>query len=99
MGDFKVNESEKIQTEKRKSIWDKWSKLLNLKILHQNCYEINPYGKDFNYAKEFLSLDIESVKKDIKELMTQSQDWWPADFGHYGGYLFVWHGILLVLIE
>ncbi|MDI1472179.1 MAG: catalase/peroxidase HPI [Thermodesulfovibrio sp.] len=93
MENIKVSEKEKSQGEKRKSIWDKWPKLLNLKILHQNCHEINPYGKDFNYAKEFLSLDIESVKKDIKEIMTQSQDWWPADFGHYGG-LFIrmaWH--------
>ena len=69
------------------------SKKVNLKILHQNCSERNPLGKDFNYKKEFESLDIEAVKKDLKELMTNSQDWWPADFGHYGP-LFIrmaWH--------
>uniref|UniRef100_A0A832A5C1 Catalase-peroxidase n=1 Tax=Desulfacinum infernum TaxID=35837 RepID=A0A832A5C1_9BACT len=76
-----------------KSLKDWWPNQLNLKILHQNSPKANPMGKDFNYAKEFLSLDLEAVKKDLRELMTDSQDWWPADFGHYGP-LFIrmaWH--------
>ncbi|MDH7600489.1 MAG: hypothetical protein QHH07_12800, partial [Sedimentisphaerales bacterium] len=66
---------------------------LNLKILHQNCPATSPMGRDFNYAKEFLSLDLEAVKKDLRDLMTSSQDWWPADFGHYGPLLIrmAWH--------
>jgi catalase-peroxidase len=70
-----------------------WSNRLNLKILHQNPPLCNPMGEGFNYAKEFQSLDLEAVKKDLRELMTKSQDWWPADFGHYGP-LFIrmaWH--------
>jgi len=76
-----------------KSLKDWWPHQLNLTILHQNAPEANPMGKDFDYAKEFLSLDLEAVKKDLRDLMTDSQDWWPADFGHYGG-LFIrmaWH--------
>ncbi|SMC25542.1 catalase-peroxidase [Desulfacinum hydrothermale DSM 13146] len=76
-----------------KSLKDWWPHQLNLKILHQNAPEANPMGKDFNYAREFLSLDLEAVKKDLRDLMSSSQDWWPADFGHYGG-LFIrmaWH--------
>lgn len=72
---------------------DWWPNQLNLKILHQNSPPCNPMGEDFDYAKEFSSLDLEAVKKDLRELMTQSQDWWPADFGHYGP-LFIrmaWH--------
>ncbi|MEM0353759.1 MAG: catalase/peroxidase HPI, partial [Archaeoglobaceae archaeon] len=80
--------------ERRKRwITDWWPDRLNLKILRQNCPKSNPYGSDFDYAKEFESLDLEAVKKDLKELMTKSQDWWPADFGHYGP-LFIrlaWH--------
>lgn len=80
-------------TKKRQSLWEKWPNLLNLKILHQNGPLISPMDKDFNYAEEFQSLDLNAVKKDLRELMTNSQDWWPADFGHYGG-LFIrmaWH--------
>ena len=70
-----------------------WSNRLNLKILHQNPPLCSPMGEGFNYAREFKSLDLEAVKKDLRDLMTKSQDWWPADFGHYGP-LFIrmaWH--------
>ena len=72
---------------------DWWPNQLNLKILHQNSSLSDPMGKAFNYAKEFKKLNLKAVKKDIYELMTASQDWWPADFGHYGP-LFIrmaWH--------
>jgi len=72
---------------------DWWPNQLRLDILHQHSSKSNPMGEDFNYAKEFKSLDLEAVKKDLRELMTKSQDWWPADFGHYGP-LFIrmaWH--------
>jgi catalase-peroxidase len=72
---------------------DWWPKQLNLDILHQHSSKSNPMGEDFNYRKEFESLDLAAVKKDLRELMTESQDWWPADFGHYGP-LFIrmaWH--------
>jgi len=72
---------------------DWWPNQLNLKVLHQNSTLSNPMGKGFNYAKEFKSLDLAAVKKDLQVLMTDTQDWWPADFGHYGP-LFIrmaWH--------
>jgi catalase-peroxidase len=72
---------------------DWWPNQLNLKLLHTNHPAGDPMGGEFDYAKEFLSLDLDAVKKDIELLMTDSQDWWPADFGHYGG-LFIrmaWH--------
>src|ERR1700742_90985 len=72
---------------------DWWPKQLKLGILRQNSSLSDPMGGTFNYAEEFKSLDLEAVKKDLHALMTDSQDWWPADFGHYGG-LFVrmaWH--------
>jgi catalase-peroxidase len=72
---------------------DWWPNQLNLKILHQNSVLSNPMGVEFNYAEEFKKLDLEAVKKDLYALMTDSQDWWPADYGHYGG-LFIrmaWH--------
>ncbi|MFW9940807.1 MAG: catalase/peroxidase HPI [Candidatus Thorarchaeota archaeon] len=70
-----------------------WPNQLNLDILHQHSSKSNPMDEDFNYAKEFNSLDFEALKKDLAELMTDSQSWWPADFGHYGP-LFIrmaWH--------
>jgi len=72
---------------------DWWPNQLRLEILHQHSSKSNPMGEDFNYAREFNSLDLAAVKKDLEALMTDSQDWWPADFGHYGP-LFIrmaWH--------
>jgi len=72
---------------------DWWPNQLNLSILHQHSSKSNPMGEDFNYAEEFKKLDLEAVKKDLAALMTDSQEWWPADYGHYGG-LFIrmaWH--------
>jgi len=70
-----------------------WPNQLNLKILHQNTAESSPMGEDFDYAAEFASLDLEAVKKDLHALMTDSQDWWPADYGHYGPFFIrmAWH--------
>ncbi|MFO7686238.1 MAG: catalase/peroxidase HPI [Desulfobacterales bacterium] len=70
-----------------------WPNQLNLKILHQHSHLSNPMGEAFNYAEEFKKLDLKALKKDLYALMTDSQDWWPADYGHYGG-LFIrmaWH--------
>ncbi len=72
---------------------DWWPNQLNLKILHQNSHMSNPMGEQFNYAEEFKSLDLEALKRDLYALMTDSQAWWPADYGHYGP-LFIrmaWH--------
>jgi len=72
---------------------DWWPNQINLKVLHQNSPLSDPMDKEFDYAKEFKSLDLNAVTKDLHALMTTSQDWWPADFGHYGG-LFIrmaWH--------
>ena len=72
---------------------DWWPNQLKLNILRQHSSLSNPMGEDFNYAEEFKSLDLEAVKKDIYELMTSSQDWWPADYGHYGPFFIrmAWH--------
>ncbi|MHB8655607.1 MAG: catalase/peroxidase HPI [Terriglobia bacterium] len=70
-----------------------WPSQLNLKILHRRCPLADPMGKAFNYAKEFKSLDLDAVIKDLHALMTSSQDWWPADYGHYGPFFIrmAWH--------
>jgi catalase-peroxidase len=72
---------------------DWWPKQLNLKILHMNSPLSNPMDKEFNYAEEFKSLDLNAVIKDLHELMTNSQKWWPADYGHYGPFFIrmAWH--------
>ncbi|HMH70818.1 MAG TPA: peroxidase family protein, partial [Bradyrhizobium sp.] len=72
---------------------DWWPNQLNLQVLHQHSTLSNPMGEAFDYAEEFKKLDIEALKKDLHALMTDSQEWWPADFGHYGP-LFIrmaWH--------
>ncbi len=85
--------ADKQETGRGMSNRDWWPNHLKIEILHQHSSRSNPMGEDFNYAKEFKSLDLAAVKKDLAALMTDSQDWWPADFGHYGP-LFIrmaWH--------
>ena len=75
---------------------DWWPNQLNLKVLHQHSNLSNPMGEAFDYAQEFKSLDLNSLIKDLHFLMTDQQDWWPADFGHYGP-LFIrmaWHSVV-----
>lgn len=80
-------------TSTSNSVMDWWPKALNLDILHQHDTKTNPLGKDFNYKEEFKKLDLEALKDDLKKFMTESQDWWPADWGHYGGLMIrmAWH--------
>ncbi len=80
-------------TETSRSVVEWWPKALNLDILHQHDIKSNPLGVDFNYAEAFKQLDLEALKADLKALMTESQDWWPADWGHYGGLMIrmAWH--------
>jgi len=88
-----LNDKKGLTSRTRKSNRDWWPNQLNLNVLHQHCPLSNPMGKEFNYANEFKKLDLEALKKDLHALMTDSKDWWPADYGHYGG-LFIrmaWH--------
>ncbi|XKG36943.1 catalase/peroxidase HPI [Marinobacter sp.] len=80
-------------SDERTGNQDWWPKQLNLNILHQRHPRSNPLGEDFDYAEEFQKLDLEAVKKDLHALMTDSQDWWPADYGHYGPFFIrmAWH--------
>ena len=83
----------KEHKQRKRWITDWWPNRLNLKILRQNCPNSNPYGTDYNYIKDVQKLDVDAVIKDLKELMKNSQEWWHADFGHYGP-LFIrlaWH--------
>ena len=81
------------QTVGRRSNRDWWPNQVNLKILHQHSVATNPLGADFDYAEAFSKLDLAAVKKDLTALMTDSQPWWPADWGHYGGLMIrmAWH--------
>ncbi|MEE4000968.1 catalase/peroxidase HPI [Tenacibaculum sp. FZY0031] len=85
--------SQGANTEIHDNVMEWWPKSLNLDILHQHDTKTNPLGESFNYAEEFKKLDLEAVKSDLKDLMTDSQDWWPADWGHYGGLMIrmAWH--------
>ncbi|MCB9273734.1 MAG: catalase/peroxidase HPI [Lewinellaceae bacterium] len=80
-------------TEVTKSVMDWWPNALNLDILHQHDTKTNPLGGDFNYREELKKLDVDALKKDLHGLMTDSQEWWPADWGHYGGLMIrmAWH--------
>lgn len=80
-------------TETKDSVTEWWPNTLNLDILHQHDTKTNPLGKDFNYHEELKKLDVAALKQDLHNLMTDSQDWWPADWGHYGGLMIrmAWH--------
>ena len=80
-------------TASSKSVMDWWPNALNLDILHQHDTKTNPLGQDFNYHEELKKLDVQALKEDLHDLMTDSQDWWPADWGHYGGLMIrmAWH--------
>ncbi|WP_158838194.1 catalase/peroxidase HPI [Polaribacter sp. L3A8] len=80
-------------TSTKSNVMDWWPNALNLDILHQHDTKTNPLGEDFNYHEELKKLDTEALKKDMHALMTDSQDWWPADWGHYGGLMIrlSWH--------
>ena len=72
---------------------DWWPDQLDLSILYAHSDRSDPMDRDFNYAEEFKNLDVNALKKDVFEVMTKSQDWWPADYGHYGRSSSGWHGM------
>ena len=89
------------QTSRPRTTKDWWPDQLDLQVLRKHSATTDPMGKDFDYAKEFATLDVEALKADLVDLLTTSQDWWPADFGHYGG-LFIrmsWHAAGTYRIE
>ncbi len=92
--DINLNDKKRLTTNRaRMSSRDWWPNQLNLNILHHHSPLSNPMGEEYNYADEFKKLNLEALKKDLSSLMTDSQGWWPADYGHYGG-LFIrmaWH--------
>ena len=90
-GKCPVNHGANTVTTQQVTSW--WPKNLNLDILHQHDSKTDPQGEGFNYKEEFAKLDLEACKEDLKALMTDSQDWWPADWGHYGGLMIrmAWH--------
>ena len=85
------NHGANVKADMSPTAW--WPEVLNLDILHQHDTKSNPLGDDFDYRKEVRSLDVEALKKDLRDLMTDSQEWWPADWGHYGGLMIrmAWH--------
>ena len=80
-------------TDGQRSVTDWWPNTLNLDILHQHDHKTDPMDEDFDYRKAVSALDVAALKKDLTALMTDSQDWWPADWGHYGGLMIrmAWH--------
>ncbi|MGM0433867.1 MAG: catalase/peroxidase HPI [Pseudomonadota bacterium] len=80
-------------TQVNDDVMEWWPNSLNLDILHQHDTKTNPMGEDFNYREEVRKLDFDALKQDVKNLLTESQDWWPADYGHYGGLMIrlTWH--------
>ena len=76
-----------------RNVMEWWPNALNLDILHQHDTKTNPMGKEFSYREELKKLDVKALKKDLHALMTDSQEWWPADWGHYGGLMIrmAWH--------
>jgi catalase-peroxidase len=96
-----VIDSPEPKTQRPRTNQDWWPNHLDLQVLHQHSPAADPMGEEFDYAEEFETLDVEALKRDLVELMTGSQDWWPADFGHYGG-LFIrmsWHAAGTYRIE
>ena len=88
-----VGTAPKHPTGKGQTNKDWWPNSLNLKILSQHSSLVNPMGEKFNYKKEFKKLNFKALKKDLHKLMTDTQDWWPADYGHYGPFFIrlAWH--------